>query len=142
MTSQLLMLKKIMSTILHHTSFFNAKFKFFPQDLPNIFLVLEGVFVISDNAFGCDEPTYNTSPVWKLSLLTQFSGFTTLHLLYFIFMYLFTYLFLFSFLSFACFCILAVDFLFICYSPIFLLLCVFKFVCFFDTQVSFPCGWG
>ena len=142
MTSQLLMLKKIMSTILHHTSFFNAKFKFFPQDLPNIFLVLQGVFVISDNAFGCDEPTYNTSPVWKLSLLTQFSGFTTLHLLYFIFMYLFTYLFLFSFLSFACFCILAVDFLFICYSPIFLLLCVFKFVCFFDTQVSFPCGWG
>ena len=141
MTSQLLMLKKIMSTILHHTSFFNAKFKFFPQDLPNIFLVLQGVFVISDNAFGCDEPTYNTSPVWKLSLLTQFSGFTTLHLL-FIFMYLFTYLFLFSFLSFACFCILAVDFLFICYSPIFLLLCVFKFVCFFDTQVSFPCGWG
>ena len=142
MTSQLLMLKKIMSTILHYTSFFNAKFKFFPQDLPNIFLVLQGVFVISDNAFGCDEPTYNTSPVWKLSLLTQFSGFTTLHLLYFIFMYLFTYLFLFSFLSFACFCILAVDFLFICYSPIFLLLCVFKFVCFFDTQVSFPCGWG
>ena len=141
MTSQLLMLKKIMSTILHYTSFFNAKFKFFPQDLPNIFLVLQGVFVISDNAFGCDEPTYNTSPVWKLSLLTQFSGFTTLHLL-FIFMYLFTYLFLFSFLSFACFCILAVDFLFICYSPIFLLLCVFKFVCFFDTQVSFPCGWG
>ena len=92
MTSQLLMLKKIMSTILHHTSFFNAKFKFFPQDLPNIFLVLQGVFVISDNAFGCDEPTYNTSPVWKLSLLTQFSGFTTLHLL-FIFMYLFTYFF-------------------------------------------------
>ena len=134
MTSQLLMLKKIMLTILHYTSFFNAKFKFFPQDhLQNIFLVLQGVFVISDNAFGCDEPTYNTSPVWKLSLLTQFSGFTTLHLLYFIFMYLFTYLFLFSFLSFACFYILAVDFVFICYSPILLLLCVFKFVCFFDT---------
>ena len=132
MTSQLLMLKKIMSTILHYTSFFNAKFKFFPQDLPNIFLVLQGVFVISDNAFGCDEPTYNTSPVWKLSLLTQFSGFTTLHLL-FIFMYLFTYLFLFSFLSFACFCILAVDFVFFVIRLFFLLLCVFKFVCFFDT---------
>ena len=30
---------------------------------------------------GCDDPTYNPSPVWKLSLLTQLSGFTTLQFL-------------------------------------------------------------
>ena len=49
-----------------------------PQDLPKIFIVLQGGFVISDIVFGCDDPTYNPSPVRELSLLTQFSGFTTL----------------------------------------------------------------
>ena len=48
------------------------------QDLPKIFIVLQGGFVISDIAFGCDNPTYNPSPVRELSSLTQFSGFTTL----------------------------------------------------------------
>ena len=72
-----LMLKKILSTILHHTSFFTGKFKFF-QDLPNIFMVLQGGFVISDIVFGCDDHTYNPSPVRELSLLTQFSVIRTL----------------------------------------------------------------
>ena len=56
---------------------FAEKFKFF-QDLPKIFIVLQGGFVISDIVFGCDNPTYNPSPVRELSLLTQFSGITTL----------------------------------------------------------------
>ena len=78
MASQFLTLKKIMSAILHRTFFFTGKFKFFSQDLPNIFMVLQGGFVISDKAFGCDDPTYKPSPVQELSLLTQFSGITTL----------------------------------------------------------------
>ena len=41
-------------------------------------MVLQGIFVISDIAFGCGDPTYNPSPVGELSLLTQFSGITTL----------------------------------------------------------------
>ena len=77
MTSRFLMLKKILSTILHLTSFFTGKFKFF-QDLPKIAIVLQGGFVISDLVFGCDNPTYNPSPIRELSLLTQFSGITTL----------------------------------------------------------------
>ena len=67
-----------MSTMLHHISFFTAKFKFFSQDLSSIFMVLQGGFVISDKVFGCDDPTYNRSPVQELSLLTQFLGITTL----------------------------------------------------------------
>ena len=67
-----------MPKMLRHISFFTAKFKFFSQDLSNIFMVLQGGFVISDKVFGCDDPTYNRSPVWELSLLTQFSGITTL----------------------------------------------------------------
>ena len=42
------------------------------------FSFLQGGFVISDIVFGCDDPTYNPSPVGVLSLLTQFSCFTTL----------------------------------------------------------------
>ena len=49
-----------------------------PQDLRKIFMVFQGGFVISDIVFGCDNFTYNLSPVQELSLLTQFSGFTTL----------------------------------------------------------------
>ena len=77
MASLFLMLKKILSTVLHLTSLFTGKFKFF-QDLPKIVIVLQGGFVISDIVFGCDDPTYNPSPVRELSLLTQFSGITTL----------------------------------------------------------------
>ena len=40
--------------------------------------VLPGGFVISDIVFGCDDPPCNPSPVRELSLLTQFSGLTTL----------------------------------------------------------------
>ena len=48
----------------------------FFQDL--LKYILQGGFVILDIVFGCDNPTYNPSPVWELSLLTQFSGITTL----------------------------------------------------------------
>ena len=41
-------------------------------------MVLQGIFVVSDKVFGCDNPTYNPSPVRELNLLTQFSGITTL----------------------------------------------------------------
>ena len=41
-------------------------------------MVLQGGFVISESVFGCDDPTYNPSPVRELSLLTLFSGITTL----------------------------------------------------------------
>ena len=81
MASPLLMFKKIMSTMLYHTSFFTANFKFISQDLSNFFMVLLGGFVISDKVFGWDDPTYNPSPVRGLSLLTQFSGITTLQYL-------------------------------------------------------------
>ena len=40
-------------------------------------MVLQGGFVISDIVFGCDDGTYNASPVSELSVVTQFSGFTT-----------------------------------------------------------------
>ena len=39
---------------------------------------MQGGFVNSDIAFGCDDPTHNPSSVQILSLLTQFSGLTTL----------------------------------------------------------------
>ena len=35
-------------------------------------MVLEGGFVISDIIFGCDDPTYNPSPVQELSLHLSF----------------------------------------------------------------------
>ena len=41
-------------------------------------MILQRGFVISDKVFGCDDPTYNPSPVRELSLLTQFSDITTL----------------------------------------------------------------
>ena len=74
------MLKKGLSTILHHTSFFTEKFECSPESTKNfdVFFSLQGGFVISDIVFGCDDPTYNPSPVRELSLLTQFSGITTL----------------------------------------------------------------
>ena len=52
-----------------------------PQDLPKKhwrFCSLQGGFVIPDIVFGCDDPTYNPSPVREFSFLTQFSGFITL----------------------------------------------------------------
>ena len=39
---------------------------------------MQGGFVNSDIFFGCDDPTHNPSSVQILSLLTQFSGLTTL----------------------------------------------------------------
>ena len=50
---------------------------FFSFQIPN----LKGGFVNFDIIFGCDDPTYNPRSVWKLSLLTQFSGLTTLQFL-------------------------------------------------------------
>ena len=67
------MLKKIWLTILRHTSFFTTKFKIFHD-----FQFCMGFFVNSDIVFGFDNPTYNSSPVRELSLVTQFSGITTL----------------------------------------------------------------
>ena len=58
----------------------SGNFNFF-QDLPKTFMVLQGDFVISDIVFGCDNPTCNPIPVRELSLLTQFSGITTLQTL-------------------------------------------------------------
>ena len=85
MTNWFLMLKKGLSTILHHTSFFTEKFECSPESTRKKKLTvfcccffLQGGFVISDIVFGCDNPTYNPSPVGELSLLTQFPGFTTL----------------------------------------------------------------
>ena len=68
-----------MSTMLHHISFFAAKFKFFfPGSFKYLHGFARGSFVISDKVFGCDDPTDNPSPVRELILLTQFSGITTL----------------------------------------------------------------
>ena len=81
MTNWFLMLKKGLSAILHHTSFFTEKFECSSESTKNfdsLLFFLQGLFVISDIVFGCDNPTYNGSPVWELSLLTQFSAFTTL----------------------------------------------------------------
>ena len=47
----------------------------FFQDL--LKYILQGGFVISDIVFGSNDHTYNPSPVWELSLLTQFSGIAT-----------------------------------------------------------------
>ena len=55
---------------------FYRKVYIFFQDL--LKYILQGGFIISDIVFGCDNPTYNPSPVRELSLLTQFSGITTL----------------------------------------------------------------
>ena len=41
-------------------------------------LTLQDGFVNLHIVFGCDKPTYNPSSVWKLILLTQFSGLTIL----------------------------------------------------------------
>ena len=40
--------------------------------------ILQGGFLISDILLWRDVPTYNSSTVLELSLLTQFSGITTL----------------------------------------------------------------
>ena len=70
MTNWFLVLKKILSHPFLHQSL-NVH-----QDLPKIVMVLQGGFVISDIVFGCDDGTYNASPVWELSVVTQFSDFT------------------------------------------------------------------
>ena len=78
MTNWLLMLKK---NSLNNTSsyiFVLQQSLIGHHDLPKSFIVLPGGVVISYIVFGCDDPTNNPSPVRELSLLTQFSGFTTL----------------------------------------------------------------
>ena len=86
MTNWFLMLRKISLQyyIIHP---FLQKTLNVPQNLPKktfefFFSFLQGEFVISDIVFGFDNPTYNPSPVRELSWLTQFSGFTTLQLLF------------------------------------------------------------
>ena len=49
-------------------------FVFFVFQIPSF----QGGFVNLDIVFGCGDPTCNPSSVWKLSLLIQFSGLTTL----------------------------------------------------------------
>ena len=84
MTKWCLMLKRGLSTILHHTSFFTEKFERSPGSIKevNVFFFLQGGFDISDIVFGCDCTAYNPSPTWELSLLTQFLGITTLQSLF------------------------------------------------------------
>ena len=41
-------------------------------------LFYKGVFSFQTNVFGYDDPTYKSSPVLELSLLTKFSGITNL----------------------------------------------------------------
>ena len=72
-------LKKALSIIVHHTPFFTANFKCSSRSTKFfMFFFLQGGFVISDIVIGCDDPIYNPSPVQELSLLNQFSSFTTL----------------------------------------------------------------
>ena len=73
------MLKKVILTMAPHTFSFTEKCNFFPRSTRIIFL--QGGFVISNIVFGCDDPTYNPNPIRELSLLTQFSGITTLEAL-------------------------------------------------------------
>ena len=65
MTKWCLMLKRGLSTILHHTSFFTEKFECSPGSIKEVnvsFFFLQGGFDISDIVFGCDYTTYNPSP--------------------------------------------------------------------------------
>ena len=57
---------------------FYIEVKIFSKDLLTFFMVLQGTFVISDIVFGYDHPTYSPFSIRKLSVLTQFSGITTL----------------------------------------------------------------
>ena len=57
-------------------SLFTAKRNVFPGSTNISFY--NGGFVILGIVFGCDNPAYNPSPVQEFSLLTQFSGITTL----------------------------------------------------------------
>ena len=52
--------------------------RIYKKNLTLFYFSFPGGFVISDIVFGCNDPTYNPIPVRGLSLLTQFSGFTTL----------------------------------------------------------------
>ena len=70
MATQFLMLKKIWSTILHHTSFVTAKVKFFAGFLQ----FCKGVLPFQALSLGVTTP--HITP--EFSLLSQFSGITTL----------------------------------------------------------------
>ena len=80
MTSQFLMMKKIMSTNLHHTLYipFLQQSLSFSQDLPNIFMVCKGVLSFQRLSLGVTTPHIIPAFLWELRLLTQFSGITTL----------------------------------------------------------------
>ena len=73
MTNWFLMSKEGLSTILHHISFFTEKFVCSPESTKNFdvffWFFLQGGFVILDIVFGCDDSTYNPSPVRELSLV-------------------------------------------------------------------------
>ena len=69
--------KKIISTILNHTSFFKAKLKCSPRSTKDFPGFTRG-FVISDVVFGHENLTYNPNPAQELNLFIEFSGFTTL----------------------------------------------------------------
>ena len=72
MVSVFLMLKKILSTILHHNPFLHQRLNF-SQDLLNIRPDLQGGFVISNTVFGIKNlQKTSASPVQELSLLTYF----------------------------------------------------------------------
>ena len=73
MTFQFLMLKKIMSTMLHHISFFTAKFKFFPRIFRIFSWFCQGVLSFQARSLGVTTP--HITPVlygnWVCSLNFQ-----------------------------------------------------------------------
>ena len=131
------MLKKILSTILHHTSFFTAKFKFFPRIYQIFSWFCKGVLSFQTRSLGVTTPHITSALYgnWVCSLSFQalqpcckvqshkfWRHSKELILYFYLFFHFlnfsFIYLFIFSFLSFACFCFVAVDFV-IFYRPIF-----------------------
>ena len=75
--NQFLMLKKILSKILHHTSFFTAKYNFFPGSNKKCSYSCKGVF--SFQKFSLVVTTSHITPVlYGLRLFPQFSDITAL----------------------------------------------------------------
>ena len=75
--NQFLTLKKILSKILHHTSFYTAKFNFFPGSNKIFSCFCKGVF--SFTTFSLVLTTPHITPVlYGLRLFIQFSGITIL----------------------------------------------------------------
>ena len=78
------MLKKVTNTTLYNSEQYHLIHSFLQKVFLRIYwnMILQGCFVISDIVFRYDDTIYNPSPVWELSLLTQFSGITTLQSLF------------------------------------------------------------